>query len=271
MSKIHFLVFRAVLFICAACQLTGAQADVVASSGTRIENLSAALRKAGIWLPPAPDFEVAKGKAWVLSGNQEIVDLASGASILPRGFVAHSFARTRQGSVVIVTENVLGGFIRGFFVPTTKLPYGNMRVTAGPGETVLLFGGPDDNQVLISYDGHNHSTLLSLAEPIGAVTHVADRIFLSAGSKLLTVRPGEAPGLVFILPDGSSITGIAVDAALGVIYLATQDAIFSLGNGMATARIKGLGGAVQWRDGSLHVLDPVRGLYVKATFPAEPQ
>lgn len=271
MTNIRALVFRALLFVGAACQIAGAQADVVAPPGTRIENLSAALRKAGIWLSPTPDFAVANGKTWVLSGNQEIVDLASGVSILPRGFVAHSFARTRQGSVVIITENVLGGFIRGFFVPTTKLPYGNMRVTAGPGETVLIFGGPEGNQVLVSYDGENHATLLRLAEPIGAVAHVADRIFLSAGSKLLTLRPGEAPGLVFILPDGSTITGIAVDAASGVIYLATTDAIFSLDNGMATARIKGLGGVLHWRDGALHVLDPVQGLYVKATFPAAPQ
>lgn len=271
MNNFNAIIFRAVLFVCAACQFASAQADVLAPPGTRIENLSAALRKAGVWLPAAPDFEVANGMTWVLSGNQEIVDLATGVSVLPRGFVAHSFARTRQGSVVIITENVLGGFIRGFFVPTTKLPYGNMRVTAGPGETVLIFGGPDDNQVLVSYDGQNHSTLLRLTEPIGAVAYVADRIFLSAGNKLLTARPGESPGLVFMLPDGSSITGIAVDAGLGVIYLATRDAIFALGNGMATARIKGLGGALQWRDGALHVLDSVRGLYVKATFPAEQQ
>ncbi|MDI6746095.1 MAG: hypothetical protein QMD17_03010 [Rhodocyclaceae bacterium] len=51
----------------------------------------------------------------------------------------------------------------------------------------------------------------------------------------------------------------------------TPDAIFSLDNGMATARIKGLGGALLWRDGALHALDPVQGLYVKATFPAAPQ
>lgn len=248
--------------------LAAARAEIVAPPGTRVENLSSSVRNAGAWLGSSTDFEVAGGSAWLLTGDNTIVDLGSGKNVLPKGFVAHSFARTREGAVAVITENILGTIIQGVFVPTTKLPYGNMRVAAGPGETLLLFGGPENDQHLISYDGPTYSPLVRLKEPIGVVTHAADRIFFSAGNKLFTAKWGEAPALVFLFPDGSTIVGMAVNTSTGEIFLSTGDAIFVLGQGVAFKKIAGLGGRLQLRDGALYVLDPGRGLFVRVRFKA---
>lgn len=261
----------AVLGLLALCgvQVRAATAGdgVVAPAGSRVENLSGALRKAGAWLGSSPDFEVAGRVAWLLGGDNSIVDLGSGQRVLPKGFVAHAFARTAGGTVAVITENVLGIVTRGVFLPTTRLPFGNMRVAAGPGETLLLFGGPNDDQHLVSYDGERHATLLRVGEPIGVVAHAADRIFFSAGNRLYTARPGEAPGLMFLFPDGSVIGGIAVDARGGRLFLATDDAVFALDRGVAEKQLDGIGGRLQWRDDRLYVLDTGRGLFVRVTFP----
>ena len=259
---------RFILALCLSALCLGtAHAEIVAPSGTKIKNLSSSVRKAGVWLPASPDFEVAQGNAWILSGDNSIVDLGSGKHVLPKGFVAHSFARTKEGSVVIITENILGGIFHGMFLPTTKLPYGNMRVVAGQGETVLIYGGPDNDQQLILYDGTSFSPLVRIAEPIGAVTHAADRVFFSARNKVYTAKWGEAPGLVFMFPDGSQVTGMAVDTASGLIYVATKDAVFALSQGVAFKKLQGIGGRIQFRDGALHVLDSAQGLFASVRFP----
>ena len=260
---------RFILALCLSALFVGTtHAEIVAPSGTKIKNLSSSLRKASIGLPPSPDFEVAQGDAWVLTGDNSIVDLGSGTHVLPKGFVAHSFARTKAGSVVIITESVLGGISQGMFLPTTKLPYGNMRVVAGQGESVLIYGGPDKDQQLISYDGTSFSPLISIAEPIDAVTHAADRVFFSTKNKVYTAKWGEAPGLVFMFPDDSQmITGMAVDTASGVIYVATKDAVFALNQGMAFKKLQGVGGRLQFSDDVLYVLDSAQGLFASVRFP----
>ena len=223
--------------------------------------------RAGAALGFAPDFEVASGTAWLLTVDNRIVDLGSGRSALPKGFAAHSFTRTRQGSVAVISENILGTVTRGLFLPTIKLPYGNMRVAAGPDETLLLFGGPENDQVLISCDGPSFSPIVRVQEPIGAVTYAGDRVFFTTGSKLYTAKWGEAPALVFLFPDDSPIRGVAVNATSGEIYLATADAIYALDRGVAFQKIGGLGGGLQFRDGALYVLDAGRGLLMRVRFP----
>lgn len=235
--------------------------------GTTIENLSTTMLRAGVALGSVPDFAVDGTTAWLLTADNRIVDLGSGKSALPKGFVAHSFARTRQGSVAVISEDVLGTVTRGLFLPTIKLPYGNMRVAAGPNETLLLFGGPENDQVLISYDGPSFSPIVRIAEPIGVVTHAGDRIFFTTGSKLFTAKWGEAPALVFLFPDGSPIVGAAVNATSGEIYLATADAIYALDRGVAFQKVGGMGGGLQFRDGALYVLDAGRGLLMRVRFP----
>jgi hypothetical protein len=245
----------------------GQPADgLIAAKGTRVENLSATIRKAGSWLGPSPDFEVVGRVAWLLGGDNTLVDLGSGKRILPKGFVVHAFARTAEGTVAVITENVLGIITRGVFLPTTRLPFGNMRVAAGPRETFLLFGGPENDQHLISYDGERHATLLRVSDPIAVVTHVADRIFLAAGNKLYTVRPGEPPALMFLFPDGSEIVGLTVNARSGEIFVSTADAVFALDRGVAEKKLAGLGGRLQWRDGRLYVLDPVQSVFARVSF-----
>lgn len=246
--------------------LAQAADGIVAAKGTRVENLSGTIRKAKAWLGPSPDFEVAGRVAWLLGGDNTLVDLGSGQRILPKGFAVHAFARTAEGTVAVITENVLGIVTRGVFLPTTRLPFGNMRVAAGPRETLLLFGGPDDDQHLVSYDGERHATLLRVAEPIGVVTHAGDRIFFSAGNKLYTVRPGEAPALMFLFPDGSAIAGVAVNTRSGEIFVSTADALFALDRGVAEKKVAGLGGRLQWRDGRLYALDPVRAVFARVGF-----
>ncbi len=243
-----------------------AAAEIHSVPGVRVENLSAAVRGAGAWLSPTTDFEVVGKSAWLLSGDNRVVDLGSGKSILPKGFVAHSFARTAAGAVAVITENVLGTIVRSMFLPTTKLPFGNMRVVSGPNETLLLYGGPDDDQYLISYDGLTFATMLRLGEPIGVVTHVADRVFFSSGNQLYTAKWGESPALVFLFPDASVIVGIAINASTGEIFLATADALFSLDRGVAFKKLDGLGGRLQWRDGVLYVMDAGRGMFVRVIF-----
>ena len=240
--------------------------SVIAEQGTRVENLSATIRKAGAWLGPSADFEVVGRVAWLLGGDNTLLDLGSGKRILPKGFVVHAFARTAEGTVAVITENVLGIITRGVFLPTTRLPFGNMRVAAGPGESLLLFGGPQDDQHLIRYDGERHATLLRVSSPIGVVTHAAERIFLTAGNKLYTVRPGESPALLFLFPDGSEITGLAVNTRKGEIFVATADAVFALDRGVAEKKLAGLGGRLQWRDGYLYVLDPVHSIFARVRF-----
>lgn len=260
--------FLRALYLVVALHGAPAQAadGVVAAKDTRVENLSGAIREAKAWLGPSPDFEVAGHVAWLLGGDNTLVDLGSGKRILPKGFVVHAFARTAEGTVAVITENVLGIVTRGVFLPTTRLPFGNMRVAAGPRETLLLFGGPDDDQHLVSYDGERHATLLRIAEPIGVVTHAGNRIFFSAGNRLYTVHPGEAPALVFLFPDGSTIAGIAVNTRSGEIFVSTPDALFALHRGVAEKKVAGLGGRLQWRDGRLYVLDPVRAVFARISF-----
>lgn len=244
-----------------------ARAEIQALPGIRVENLSAALRHASVWLGPSTDFEVLGRSTWLLTGDNQIVDLGSGQRALPKGFVAHSFARTREGAVAVITENILGVIVQGMFIPTIKLPYGNMRVVAGPNETLLLYGGPDGDQYLISSDGPTFSTVARVTEPIGAVSYAADRLFFAAGNKLYTAKWGEAPALVFLFPDNSAIVGMAVNTRSGEIFLSTADAIFVLNHGVAFKAVEGLGGRLQWRDAALYVVDSGRGLLVRVRFP----
>lgn len=239
---------------------------VIAQSGTRIENLSGTIRQAQAWLGPSPDFEIAGRVAWLLSGDNSIVDLGSGKRVLPKGVTVHAFTRTAGGTVAVITENVLGIITGGIFLPTTHLPFGNMRVAAGPRETLLLFGGPDNDQYLLSYDGERHTTLLRTDEPIGVVTYAGDRLFFSLGNKLFTVRQGEAPSLLFLFPRGDTITGIAPNSRSGEIFVSITSAIFMLSQGIAEKKVEGIGGRLQWRDGRLYVLDPSQGVFARISF-----
>ena len=208
------------------------------------------------------EFELAAGGAWLLTPDN-IVDLGLGQPIFVRSIVLDSFTRTAGGSVIAIAGDRLGVVSGRVFLPTIALPVTPMRVAAGSGEYVYLYGGPSEQQRIVYFDGKRTAVLATVPMPITALTRIGNRVIFACGSSLYTLRPGMPPALLFGIPDQPSFVGLAVNPQTGELFAATEDAIYQLDAGIASQIAEGVGGALRWAGDALYVVDPKRQLMMR--------
>jgi hypothetical protein len=214
----------------------------------------------------SPQFEVADGRQVLLlnrAGN--LFDLASEKFLLPDRSPGITSLADSNGLLVVIREGRLGwyepgGKIREKFV----LPLKDMKIMAGKGERLYLYGAHDKgSRVYLLEEG---KVLLLLEIPRGritALTAIGERLFLAVENVIYTLIRGERPGVLFVAAGEREIRSLAPDPLAGLLYFSAGESVYAMRAGVAVTVMRGLKGFLRYSGKSLFVLDPERKWLVR--------
>jgi hypothetical protein len=220
--------------------------------GLAVEQIPARLLAPMPW-PARTEIVAAPGQVWLLAqGNVWRLGAARGALATP--LAVDSFARSDAGTLAALVRGQLGLVSQGMFLPAIALPEKNMRLAAGAGDTLYLYGTGSPARIL-HFDGEKVAVLATLADPVTAFTHLGGTAIYATAEGIFALRPGQPPGLLFPLAGHAPLISLTANVDTAELFGATEDAIYQIDEGRMTQIVQGLGGALTLVDKDILVAD----------------
>ena len=262
-AVIHLLLFLLFVPISLA-----AQSPVVAylwQGASMIHLLTPSLADSNHLEKLAPKLEVVDGQhVLLLTLDGNLFDLEQ-REYLPAKKPLHvtSFAYS-NGLLVVIRDDRLGWYSDGEIKERFVLPLKGMKVVAGKGQRLYLYGPRGKGSVIYLLENNKVFPLTDIPEgKISAFTVIGERIFFAIDNTIYTVAKGEHAGLVFIVAGEKRVHSLAVDTIAGMLYFSTGEAVYIMRAGVALTILKGLKGILRYSRNALFVLDPGRRRLVK--------
>lgn len=207
--------------------------------------------------------EISSGTAGVwLRGDNNLWRLGArqGVFVLPLG--VDSFAQSESGTLVALVDGKIGLVSGRMFLPAFPIPDAEMRLAAGPGDTLHLYGGKAPARIL-RFDGARVAVLATSPDPVMALTYLGSSVIFATRMGIFSLRPGQPPGLLFPLNEQIAVIALAVNPDTAEIFAATADGVYQLDEGRMTQIAQGLGGALTISGKDILIADPRRkGIFI---------
>ncbi len=207
----------------------------------------------------APEFELVEGgrALLMLTGDGNLFDLQQGAYLEgkpPLGIESFTYS---DGMLVVIRNNHLGWYANGEIVERIALPSPGMKVVAGQGDHLYLYGPNEAGSMVYLLEGNGIVPLLEIPDGrISAFTAIGERIFFSIDNAIYSATKGEQAGIVFVAPGVEQIQSLAADTVSGLLYFSAPNSVYATRAGFAFTILRGLEGTLQYSNNALYVLDP---------------
>lgn len=237
--------------------------EIRLAAGFALQRLPAVLAPAGNWNRIA--LCLRQDGLW-LATSDSLWHLGEKQSALPVAVPIDAFACSQAGTRVLASQGKFGPLVGKVFVPRLPLPSPQMRLAAGPADSLLLFATQAPAR-LFRFDGEHATLLATLAEPILAAAAAGEFVVVALPSGIYRLRPGEPLGLLLPWGDMPPIVSLVIHPSTAEIFFSTEEAIYLLDEGLVTQLAAGLGGALAVTGESVFVADAIR----KAVFRLYPR
>jgi len=172
-------------------------------------------------------------------------------------------ALTYQGSKIQIhdlkSSRIVGK--RAFKTPESCQHFVTIQEPGRALRGLYCFRGKGKRDSLQLYLGKGKfSTLLKTPNPITAVTGGLHRLFFLSGDAIYLLREGEKIKPVFVSSFLTGIKSMAFDTESDLLFLATQNEVYSLRAGTLDLLVQGLGGSLAWINSDLYIYNSA-GVY----------
>lgn len=246
---------RLILLLATLAGFASADEAIHLLPGLAVTRIPAALT-AGMPWPQRTELSAGAGEMWLLGeGNLWRLGARSGVFFMP--LKVTSFVRSDGGAIAALVDGKLGLVSGRMFLPAIAAPDADMRLAAGAGDSVYLYGAGTPARIL-RFDGERVSVLATIPDPVTALTHLGDTVIFSTRQGIFTLRPGEAPGLLFPLSGHTPLLSLVARPDTAELFASSEDAVYQIDEGRMTQIAQGLGGALAIFGADILVADPRR-------------